>query len=207
MPRRAAALIEAVDAPATSDCRSRILDATATVVSRSGYGATTVTEILATADVSAAEFGRHFSDREDCFLAAYDEAVARIEDRVRAALAGWRDGWARGLRRAVGTVAELLDSDPRLARVCGREILFAGPRALDRHRATIARLVPVLSAGRGLHSNPEAIPPDLERTLLGGAILSLGSASRPTDLVAEVSYFLLVTYMEPATAWALAEPS
>ena len=204
MSRPATALAEA---PATGGCRARVLDATATVVSRSGYGATTVAKILATADLSATDFGRHFGDKEDCFLAAYDEGIARIEDRARAALAGWREDWARGLRQAVATVAELLDSDPRLARVCGREVLFAGPRALERHQATIARLVPALRAGRELHPNPETIPPDLERTLLGGAILSLGSASRPTDIVPDVTYFLLVTYMEPGAARRLAEAS
>ena len=169
MPRRAAALIEAVDAPATSDCRSRILDATATVVSRSGYGATTVTEILATADVSAAEFGRHFSDREDCFLAAYDIAVEWLWERVEATIAATM-GWAQGVANSVERLLDLLAADPRLARICTVEAFVVGPVAVARHEALIDRLAALLRRGREEPTAGAALPPQLEEGLLGGAV-------------------------------------
>ncbi|HEX5414303.1 MAG TPA: TetR/AcrR family transcriptional regulator [Chloroflexota bacterium] len=206
MARAAAVATLAFDVPTTSaECRTRILDATLTVVADRGYAGTTLTEVAATSAISVSDVERHFGDREECFLGAYDLAVGWVEERVRADLAGHEEGWASAVRRVVQATADLCAADPRLSRLCGAEALFAGPRAMDRHRATVARLAPGLHAGRSQYGRKGALPDDLERTLLSAAIVSLGRSPRPAELVPELTYFLLAPYMDTERAWRLAE--
>lgn len=203
--RPAAVLVETGEAPPLPDHRPRLLEAAATVVSRRGYAATTTAEVAAAAGLSVADFDRHFGGREECFLAAYDRAAGRVEAAVRAELAGWCGGWAAGVRRAVTATAELLAADPRIGRLCGVEALFAGPRPMMRRRATVDRLAPALAAGRRERPAGAAeLPADLERSLLGGAMLALGRATRPRELAPDLTYQLLSPYLGPAAARQLA---
>ena len=47
-------------------------------VSRHGYPATTVGELVALAGVSKSTFYEHFADKQECFLATFDEIVAQV---------------------------------------------------------------------------------------------------------------------------------
>ena len=58
--------------------RGRILVAMAEAVAEQGYSAVSVSDVVARAGVSRATFYEQFSDREDCFLAAFDTAVALV---------------------------------------------------------------------------------------------------------------------------------
>ncbi|HEX3678478.1 MAG TPA: TetR/AcrR family transcriptional regulator, partial [Galbitalea sp.] len=58
--------------------RARLLDATVAVVGEFGYGRLSVRRVSGRAGVSSKTFYDLFEDREDCFLAAFDEAVDRL---------------------------------------------------------------------------------------------------------------------------------
>lgn len=58
--------------------RARLLTAAVEVVSELGYGGMSTARVSARAGVSRKTFYDLFSDREDCFLAVFDDAVARI---------------------------------------------------------------------------------------------------------------------------------
>ena len=193
------------------DRRARLLGATVTTVAEHGYVATTVAQIAAAAGVSVAEFDRHFAGKGDCFLAAYDVTVELLEEWIRAELAGRREGWPHDVRSAVQATLDLLAVEPRFASFCGAEVLFAGPRALRRHRATVARLAALLRAGRRHCDWGGELPADLEETLLSGAIHSLargarnGGGERLGEMVPDLTYFLLVPYFDAVEAQRLAE--
>jgi AcrR family transcriptional regulator len=51
-------------------------------VARNGYAATTVSEVVALAGVSNTTFYDHFRSKQDCFLATFDEIVARASKQV-----------------------------------------------------------------------------------------------------------------------------
>src|SRR5438445_9854570 len=57
--------------------RARILTAMVRVVSEDGVGAATVSRVVKRAGVSRRTFYEHFSGCEDCFLAVFEEALAR----------------------------------------------------------------------------------------------------------------------------------
>jgi AcrR family transcriptional regulator len=62
---------------APGGCRERLLEAMVVVVARHGYAGATVARVVEQAGASRATFYEHFSNREDCFLAAQAAAAER----------------------------------------------------------------------------------------------------------------------------------
>jgi AcrR family transcriptional regulator len=65
--------------------RTRLLEATGRAVADKGYAATTIEDIVRGAGVSKKTFYEHFSDKLDCFLAAYEAASDELLEHVRRA--------------------------------------------------------------------------------------------------------------------------
>ena len=66
--------------------RARLYGAMIEAIDRQGYNGTTVAHVIALAGVSRRAFYEQFANKEDCFLATYDIAVARAKKRM---LEGW----------------------------------------------------------------------------------------------------------------------
>src|SRR5258708_12944537 len=62
--------------------RARILAATFDVVSERGAANVSVAHVVERSGVSRRTFYEIFSDREDCFLAAFEDALALVSQRV-----------------------------------------------------------------------------------------------------------------------------
>ena len=58
--------------------RELILEAMVRVVGRKGYKETSVADVIEEAETSRTTFYKHFEDKHDCFLAAYDMLVDRV---------------------------------------------------------------------------------------------------------------------------------
>jgi AcrR family transcriptional regulator len=65
--------------------RTRLLEGTGRAVADKGYAATTIEDIVRGAGVSKKTFYEHFSDKLDCFLAAYEAASDELLEHVRRA--------------------------------------------------------------------------------------------------------------------------
>src|ERR1700739_1664107 len=65
--------------------RERLLAAMTDAVAELGYTATPVSEVIERAGVSRKTFYVHFRDRRDCLVAAYEQAAARMLDRLDSA--------------------------------------------------------------------------------------------------------------------------
>jgi AcrR family transcriptional regulator len=127
--------------------RSRMLTAAAEAVEEVGYARLTVAQVIARARVSRKTFYDLFEDREDCFLAVFDQAIEQIGALVSDAYArepGWRDG----MRAGVLAMLQFMDDEPGLARICVVEALGAGPRVLKRRTEVLAQLREVVDEGR-----------------------------------------------------------
>src|SRR3984893_8047947 len=111
--------------------RVRILAAMAEVAAERGAGAASVAHIVARAGVSRRTFYDLFEDREDCFLAAFDEAVAQAARTVLPAYEG-ETGWRERIRAGLLALLVFFEEEPALARLCVVEALAAGPKALER---------------------------------------------------------------------------
>ncbi|MCW2954721.1 MAG: transcriptional regulator, TetR family [Conexibacter sp.] len=141
------------------DARDRLVAAMTDAVGSSGYGATTIAEVVRRARVSKRTFYEHFDDKEACFLAAYDAASAQIL-RIVADAAAVPAPWDARLERAVGAYLEAMAARPELDRAFLVEILGAGPRALARRREHIGRFAEQLAAlSRELGEEDPALRP------------------------------------------------
>lgn len=119
--------------------RERLTAAMAHVAATVGYEEATVERVLAAAGVSRRTFYELFDDREDCFVAAYDDAMRRALRSVTDAYLDC-DTPERRLGRAVVTLLELCAADPDCARMCVVEVFAAGPRARERRAEAMDRL-------------------------------------------------------------------
>jgi AcrR family transcriptional regulator len=151
--------------------RSRILAAALAAVEDVGYQRMTVAQVIARARVSRKTFYDVFADREDCFLAALDQAVAQARRLVKLAYeseSAWRDGVRAGL-------AELLfffDEQPAVARIVLVEALGAGPRVLERRAKVLDEVAKVVDRGR-LATSAAREPPEVVAEGVVGAVFAV----------------------------------
>lgn len=119
--------------------RERLVAAMAHVSSTVGYEEATVERVLAEAGVSRRTFYELFDDREDCFVAAYDDAMRRVLRIVTDAYLDC-EGPERRLERALEVLLELCAADPDCARMCVVEVFAAGSRTRERRAEAMYRL-------------------------------------------------------------------
>jgi AcrR family transcriptional regulator len=128
--------------------RGRMLGAMAEAVSRKGYAATTVADVVAGAGVSRKTFYEHFSDKEECFLAAFDAGVDLLYGAIVEAQPTDDETWLGLMRARVRAYLETLASQPAFARTFLIEVFAAGPQALERRAEVLRRFAQLF---RDLH--------------------------------------------------------
>jgi AcrR family transcriptional regulator len=112
--------------------RERMIAAMLVTVNELGYRTLTVQDVLGRAGVSRPTFYEQFEDKEDCFLAAFDAATARMRKRLDAALAGAGDGWRDRLRDGLRALLRFVAEDPDAARTLIVEARASSPAGLRR---------------------------------------------------------------------------
>jgi AcrR family transcriptional regulator len=148
--------------------RARLLSATFAVVAEQGYQRMTVRKVSGRAGISNKTFYDLFSDREDCFLAALEDAIDRIATVVVAAWKGERE-WSARIRAALGSLLALLDCEPKLCALVFVEALSAGPRVLARRAEVLERVAGTIDEGRrGMRASRE-LPPLTAEGIVGAA--------------------------------------
>jgi AcrR family transcriptional regulator len=197
------------------DQRRRILRAVGELVAKRGYADVTVELIVKRAHVSYKTFYKHFSGKEDCFLALFDRVLLLSERAVNERLAEEPRPWAEQVALALRTVVELIVADPILARAVIVEAPAVGPGIRERYERATKALVPLFRAGRALNPRGADLPETIEDTLAGSAFWSayqrliVGEAERLPDLLPEVTELVLRTYLgqEEASRIARAGPA
>jgi AcrR family transcriptional regulator len=145
-----------------------MLAAAVEAVDEVGYARMTVAQVIGRARVSRKTFYDVFLDREDCFLAAFDQAIAQATELVKEAYErepSWRDGVRSGLARLL----LFLDDEPGLAKLCVVEALGAGPRVLERRGKLLEEAAKHIDRGRDVTSATRE-PPDVTAEGVVGAI-------------------------------------
>jgi AcrR family transcriptional regulator len=180
--------------------RIRMLAAAVDVVEDVGYARMTVARIIARARVSRKTFYDVFADREDCFLAAFDQALD--EARVLAAAAYEREpGWRDGMRSGLARLLMLMEEERALARLCMIEALGAGDRVLERRAEVLGELAHVVDRGRSV-TNATRQPPQVTAEGVVGAVFAvlharlLGRSSEPlTELLGPLMSMVVLPYL------------
>jgi AcrR family transcriptional regulator len=151
--------------------RVRMLTAMVQEISQRGAANVSVAHVVDRSGVSRRTFYEIFEDREDCFLAAFDDALEHVAAVV---LAAYEEpgSWRARIRAALSALLEWLDYDPASGRLLVVESLAAGPRALERRQSVLARIIPVIEEGQG-EGKASAAPPPLTAEGIAGGVLSV----------------------------------
>jgi AcrR family transcriptional regulator len=147
--------------------RERILAAVAQVASVGGYGGMSVQDIVREAGVSRRTFYEQFKNKDQAFLAAYDEASGRLLASVRAAFE--RETTMEGrVRAGLGTFLDLLAASPAFAKMCIVEVLAAGPQAISRRARTLEEFSGYFEDSASTLLGRDAPSPLIAETIVGG---------------------------------------
>jgi AcrR family transcriptional regulator len=152
--------------------RARILSAMATVVTERGLAAATVANVVARAGVSRRTFYELFADREECFIAAFDHALALARAAVLPAYER-RGAWRDRIRAGLLAFLEFLEDEPELGALCVVHSLGGGPAALERRARIVEGLIAAVDEGQvgGARKSTPTAPLTAEGVV--GAVLAV----------------------------------
>ncbi|MFG1998501.1 TetR/AcrR family transcriptional regulator [Spirillospora sp. NPDC048911] len=176
--------------------RYRLLQGITEVVAEKGYLRTSVADVLKRARVSRETFYEHFSDKQECFLTAFEEnAELLLEVVERAAGPAGEPGLTR-LERTLVAYLEGLAGDPAGARTFLLEVYAVGPPAAARRFQIQRRFVELIN---GLLRDDDRWlrlpdPEFASRMVVGGV------AALVTGLVAQGDHAALPALREPIMA-------
>jgi AcrR family transcriptional regulator len=180
--------------------RERLLNAMARSCASKGYGATTIADVCEGAGVSRATFYELFKDKEDCFHASMEVALADAMGRIVAVYSPDKP-WATMVRDAAAAFLDLLASRPSFARMALVEAPSSGERAFELYASGKRVLQSLLERGRDDPVEEAAIPSSAGRaalsaaeSLIVGQILA-GNTARLRELLPDIVYITTVPYL------------
>ncbi len=147
--------------------RERLFGAMVAVVSEQGYEATRVTDLLELSGVSRKTFYEHFSDKQECFLAA---VTALVEAGTAIMLRGYNapGSWEKRVQTGLESFTHLLVAQPAAARVCFVEVYAAGEPAIALVERAFGEFEEVLRVALEETEDRAGMPEQIVRALIGG---------------------------------------
>ncbi len=175
--------------------RERMLLATAELVAERGYQKTTIESIAKTARVALVTFYEHFANKQECFLAAFDENV-EAAGAVFAELIDLEQPWIEQISTGLEVFLEMVVSERARAKLCIVEAQAAGTESLARYQSMLESVAPKLREGRELNPRASRLPDGLEVAIAGGLMWLVHQrlvSDRVDDLGALLPEMLQVT--------------
>lgn len=179
--------------------RERLLAAITDTVTEIGYNALTVQNVLTRAGISRPTFYEQFEDKENCFLAAFDAAAARMRERIEAAVADAGPGWRDQLRSGIAALLRYIADEPQEARLVIVEARASSPAGLQRRDEVLDSFASCIDAlvREELDAAPSAIA---AAGVVGGiesvvyARLQKGATDELDELLPSLMYFAVLSY-------------
>ncbi|MGC1165345.1 MAG: TetR/AcrR family transcriptional regulator [Solirubrobacterales bacterium] len=182
--------------------RQRLIAGLTEALYEVGYQKTTVSLIGARASVSKSDFYKHFQSKDDCFFAAYEEAIERIRKEVVGACASHDEAeWSPRMCAGIAALLTFLARDPALASLSLVEGLRAGRGVYDRYQAAVESFVPYLRRGAPRTPDGDLVPAATDEAVVGGIASLLGrrvlagEAEQIDKLLPDVLEFALTPYL------------
>jgi AcrR family transcriptional regulator len=112
--------------------RERLIVAMLNAAAELGYLGTNVQDVIDRAGISRPTFYEHFSNKEDCFLAAFDTSAERLRKRVETAALEGGDVWRERVRLGLEALLGFAAREPDTARTIVVEARAASAAAVKR---------------------------------------------------------------------------
>lgn len=112
--------------------RERLIIAMLSAAADLGYLETNVQDVIDRAGVSRPTFYEHFSNKEDCFLAAFDTSAERLRKKIEAASRKGGDIWRDRIRLGLEALLRFAIREPDTARMMVVEARAASATAVRR---------------------------------------------------------------------------
>jgi AcrR family transcriptional regulator len=160
--------------------RARLLSSAVVVVAEGGFERMSVARVTAGARVSRRTFYDIFEDREDCFLAAFEDALARLAEVVLPAYEAGGRHWRERVRAGLLALLGFLEREPVLGSLLVVDALRAGSRVLERRARVLDTVRAVLDEGR---SESGWAPPSLltAEGVVGGVLAVIAARMRERE--------------------------
>lgn len=186
--------------------RSRILGAAVQVVSAYGYPKMTVSRVTGRAGVSRRTFYDLFEDREDCFLAVFEDAAVRVRALVVEAYEGGGRSWREQVRAGLGALLGFFDEEPAVCALLVVDALKAGPVVQQRRAEILKQLAVTLQEGGARAGSGRELPPLTGEGVVGAVLgvvhtrLSSGQPGQMLGLLNPLMAMVVLPYLGPAAA-------
>jgi len=186
--------------------RARMLRSAVQVVSEYGYQGMSVARVADRARVSRRTFYDVFEGREDCFLAAFQDGVARARALVVGAYEQESGVWRESVRAGLCALLVFLDEEPGMGSLLVVDALRAGPRVLQARAEILEQLGRVIQEDGSRGSGARELP-SLTGEGVVGAVFSVihtrlqsSSAGSLVGLLNQLMAIVVLSYQGPVAA-------
>jgi AcrR family transcriptional regulator/DNA-binding MarR family transcriptional regulator len=151
--------------------RARILSATFDVACERGAHNMSVSQVVERSGVSRRTFYETFTDREDCFLAAFEQALAYASERVLGAYESQKT-WSERVRAGLVALLSFLEEEPVIGRLLIVESLLGGASTIERRAQVVSLITRAIDEGRE-QAKATSPPAPLAAEAVAGGVLSV----------------------------------
>jgi TetR/AcrR family transcriptional regulator len=185
--------------------RRRMYGAMIEAVAASGYGRTSVKQVVMLAGVSRRAFYEQFANKEECFLATLDLIASQAMGHIAAGYRSTEGTLEERMGAALKRFAEVVASNPKGARLMLVDAPSAGPAGWERLTETMSIFEERLAASFAHAPDAAPLPEPVARAIVGGLrratfvrLLEERTAEMP-ELVADMlSWTLVFRTVEPS---------
>jgi AcrR family transcriptional regulator len=181
--------------------RERLIAAMLNAAAELGYLETNVQDVIDRAGVSRPTFYEHFSNKEDCFLAAFDTSAERLRQKVEAAVRKGGDVWRDRVRYGLEALLRFATHESDTARTMVVEARAASAAAVKRRVELLDDFARCLDReARELLVDPPSQTPVTASGIVGGIESLLYSRlckheyDRLESLLPSLMYFAVLPY-------------
>jgi TetR/AcrR family transcriptional regulator len=148
--------------------RRRMYGAMIEAVSASGYGRTSVKQVVTLAGVSRRAFYEQFANKEECFLATLDLIANEAMDHIAAGYRSTEGTLEQRMEIALRTFAKVVSDNPKGARLMLVDAPSAGPAGWERLTETLSIFEQRLAASFAHAPEVASLPEPVARAIVGG---------------------------------------
>lgn len=181
--------------------RERLIVAMLNAAAELGYLETNVQDVIDRAGVSRPTFYEHFSNKEDCFLAAFDTSAKRLSKKIEAAVRQAGPVWRDRVRLGLEAVLKFAVREPDTARTMVVEARAASSLAVRRRVELLDEFAQCLDRqARELLPEPPPHTPVTASGIVGGVESLLYSRlckheyDQLESLLPSLMYFVVLPY-------------